>query len=345
MMFLKFNRLIFVLSIQAVMQAIHKNYRRIPIPRELLAWTDNDINNVEAIHTFFSQFTINLMRISAPDDRATKNVTEFISIMKSYAELMNRPQQIDTDVDTVNFDRYMEFQNKRLDKIHARLFKLDYTNTNDTIRKKFREAMMMSIVSLKMLRKSVMSKYKNSSFSSEAITNEITRTKMNEIISKYNFKRLMAPIQVFRIIKDIFLGENCAVKTESNVTFFFNGAVTAAEVNGRNESYYVAALIQWICETYAKKNSGSNDLKDLKRKLKKAEETFCNLQNPNFRICENAVNKITTDLIESNAFEPSLNEIIRMYIIQRHLLRIKYFNENRITRIAMPIQMTINLEE
>lgn len=328
------------------MQAIHKNYRRIPIPRELLAWADNDINNVEAIHTFFSQFTINLMRISMPDDRSTKNVTEFISIMKSYAELMSRPQCIDSEVDSINFDRYMEFQNKRLDKIHARLFKLDYgSNQSDMIRKKFREAMMMSIVSLKMLRKSIMTKYKNSTFSTEAITNEITRTKMNQLINKYNFKRVMPPTQLCRIIKDIFLGENCTIKTESNVTFFFNGAVTAAEINGRNESFYVSALIHWICETYAKKYPESNVIKDLKRKLKKVEETFCTIQNPNFRVCENAVNKITKDLIDSNAFEPSLNEFIRLYIIQRHLLRIKYFNENHITRIAMPVQMTINLEE
>lgn len=327
------------------MQAIHKNYRRIPIPRELLAWTDNDMNNVEAIHTFFSQFTINLLRISSPDDRATKNVAEFISIMKSYAELMSRPQTIDPDVDTGNFDRYMEFQNKRLDKIHARLFRLDHINSNDAARKKFREAMMMSIVSLKLLRKSVMTKYKNATFSTEAITNEIVRTKLSELIAKYNFKQTMSPTQLFRIIKDIFLGEDCSVKLESNVAFFYNGPITAAEVNGRNETYYAAALINWICDMYAKKNLESNEAKDLKRKLKKAEETFCSIQNPNFRICDNVVAKITKDIIERNAFDASMHEIIRLYVVQRHLLRIKYFNENRITRIAMNVQMTIDLGE
>lgn len=329
------------------MQAIHKNYRRIPIPRELLAWTDNDIKNVDAIHTFFSQFTINLLRISLPDERAAKNVAEFISIIKSYAELMSRPQSIDSDIDTVNFDRYLEFQNKRLDKIHARLFKLDYTNSNpnETTRKKFREAMMMSIVSLKMLRKSVMTKYKISTFSTQAITNEIVRTKSNELISKYNFKRPLAPMQAFRIVKDIFLAEDCSVKSERKTKFFYNGAVTAAEVNGRNESYYVNALIHWICEIQAKKHSNITDIKDLKRKLKKIEEAFCSTQNPNFRVCENAVSKITKDSIDANLIDSSMNEIIREYIVQRHLLRIKYFNENQITRIAMPVHMTINLEE
>lgn len=287
------------------------------------------------------------MRVSLPiDDRATKNVTEFISIMKSYSELMSRSQCIDSDVDTVNFDRFMEFQNKRLDKIHARLFKLDYANTGEGARKKFREAMMMSIVSLKMLRKSVMSKYKNSTFSTVSITNEITRIKLNELIYKYSFKRVMSPTQLIRIIKDIFLGENCSVKTETNTAFFYPGAVTAAEVNGRNESYYVASLNHWICEAYTKKYPDSMDVKDLKRKFKKVEETFCTVQNPNFRLCENVVNKITKDLIDSNAFEPTLNEFIRLYIIQRHLLRVKYFNENHITRVPMSVnQMTINLEE
>lgn len=327
------------------MQAIHKNYRRIPIPRELLAWTDNDMNNVDAIHTFFSQFTINLLRISLPDERTAKNVAEFISIIKSYAELMSRPQSIDPDIDSANFDRYLEFQNKRLDKIHARLFKLDYSNPNDSARKKFREAMMMSIVSLKMLRKSVMSKYKHCTFSTQAITNEIVRTKMNELISKHSFQRPMAPMQIYRTIKDIFLGEDCSIKIESKVKFFYNGAVTAAEVNGRNEAYYVGTLQHWICETQAKKYANITDAKDLKRKLKKVEEVFCSIQNPNFRVCENVVQKITKDLFESHAFESTLNEIIREYIVQRHLLRIKYFNQNQITRIAMPVQMTINLEE
>lgn len=328
------------------MQAIHKNYRRIPIPRELLAWTDNDMNNVEAIHTFFSQFTINLLRISSPDDRATKNVAEFISIMKSYAELMSRPHSIDADViDTVNFDRYMEFQNKRLDKIHTRLLRLDNINSNDATRKRFREAMMMSIVSLKMLRKSVMTKYKNATFSTEAITNEVVRTKLNELISKYNFRKTMPPTQLFRIIKDIFLGEDCSVKTESNVAFFHPDKVTAAEVNGRNESHYANALINWICDLYSKKNTESSETKDLKRKLKKVEETFCSIQNPNFRVCEKAVSRVTKDIIERNAFESSMNDIVRLYVIQRHLLRIKYFNENHITRISINVQMTINLEE
>lgn len=64
--------------IQIVMQAINKNYRRIPIPRELLAWTEYDVNNIDAIQTFFSQFTITLLRISSPEDRAAKNVAEFM---------------------------------------------------------------------------------------------------------------------------------------------------------------------------------------------------------------------------------------------------------------------------
>lgn len=327
------------------MQTIQKNYRKIPIQKELLEWADNDANNVNAIHTFFSQYTINLLRITSPDDRLVKNTVEFISIIKSFTELMNRTKISDSEIDTINFETFVEFQNKKLDKVHARLFKIECVNQTDTTTKKFREAMMMSIVSLKMLRKNIWLKYKsNPTFSTAAITNELIKTQCNEIVTKYNFKRTLPPMLVFRILKDIFLGENCAIKTEPTIKFFYSGALTAAEVNGRNESYYVMTLIQWLCEKYAKKYPNAIDPKDLKRKLKKVEENFCTIQNPNFRICENVVTKMTKELM-SNSFGPSMNEVIRSFVVQRHLLRIKYFNENRITRIPMPVQMTINLEE
>lgn len=324
------------------MQAIHKNYRRIPIPRELLSWTDNDINNSEAVHMFFSDFTLNMLRISVPDDRAAKNVIEFISVMKSYSELMRRPQIIDSDINSSDFDRYMEFQNKRLDKIHARLFKLDAPTSNDAQRKKFREAMMMSIVSLKMLRKFIMTKYKNATFSTESITNELIRTKLAELTSKYNFKRVMAPQQLFRIIKDIFLGEDCSVKPVSDVEFFYSGSFAFDDQNVRNESNYVAALQQWIIDNHAKKYPDLQDTNELKQKLRKAEDTFNSTQNPNFRICEQAVQKTSRELVESNE---SMNKIVRMYIIQRHLLRIKYFNENQLTRITVPTMAAANSAE
>lgn len=327
------------------MQTIHKNYRKIPIQKELLEWADNDLNNVNAIHTFFSQYTMNLLRITSPDDRAAKNTVEFISIIKSYADLMSRTRIVETDIDTINFDTYMDFQNKKLDKIHARLFKLDCINAVDSNGIKFREAMMMSIVSLKMLRKSVMTKFKYPSFSTAAITNELIKTKFDEIAAKYNFKKEMPSTLVFRILKDIFLGESCGVKSEPTVKFFYNGPLIAAEINGRNESFYVGALMQWICEKYVSRFPDTSDGKDLKRKLKKVEDIFCSTQNPNFRICENVVNKMTKKLFDSNSFELQLHDIIRLYIVQRHLLRIKYFNENRLTLIPMPVQMTITLEE
>lgn len=287
---------------------------------------------------------MNLLRITSPDERQAKNTVEFISIIKSFADMMSRTKIAESDVDTINFDTYLDFQNKKLDKIHARLFKLQCSNQHDATSKKFREAMMMSIVSLKMLRKSVMSKYKYPTFSTAAITNELIKSKFNEIIVKYNFKRTLPPMLVFRILKDIFFGENCAIKSEPTIKFFYNGALTAAEVNGRNESYYVMTLIQWLCEKFANKHPNAVDPKDLKRKLKKVEENFCAIQNPNFRVCENVVTKMTKELM-SNAFGPSMNDIIRSFVVQRHLLRIKYFNENRITRIPMPVQMTITLEE
>lgn len=287
---------------------------------------------------------MNLLQLTLPNDRSTKHMVEFISIMKSFGDIMSRNCVYDDEADVPNFDSFIEFQNKKLTKVHARLFKLEFVNATEP-GKKFREAMLMSVVSLTMLRKALLPKHKYPTFSTAAITEEILRTKFDKIISKHNYERVMPPMLVFRIIKDIFFGENCAIKIEPTVKFFYNGAVTAAEINGRNETYYVSALIQWLCDEYLKRNPNTNDVKELKRKLKKAEENFCHIQNPNFRICENVVKKMTKKLDDGNENGSPISEIIRLYVMQRHLLRIKYFNENRITRIPMPVQMTITLEE
>lgn len=322
-----------------VMQAIQKNYRKIAIEKGLLEWADADCSNVNAIRTFFSQYTVNLLKISSPDDRTAKNTIEFINMIKLIADIMNRKKLIDSDVDTINFDTFLDFQNKKLDKVHARLFKLQCSNQIDASRMKFREATMMSIVSLKMLRKSVMAKYKYATFSPSAITTEFLKHKLSEISVKNNFERNLAPMQIFRILKEIFLDENCAIKLEPTEKFFYNGAVTAAAVNGRNETFYAMLLIQWLCDNYMNKHPNDCDLKVLKRALKKLEEAFCSIQNPNFRIFDGAVKKLTKQLA-SSIFGNSMQEIVRTYVLQRHLLRIKYFNENKMTAIPTPVHTT-----
>lgn len=334
-----------------VMIAIQKNYRKIAIEKGLLEWADADCTNVSAIRTFFSQYTVNLLRMSSSDDRAAKNTVEFINIVKSFADIMSRRQLVDTDFDSINFDTFLEFQNKKLDRVYARLCKLQCSAQAEGNKRKFRDAMMMSMISLKMLRKSVLTKFKYSSFSIAAVSNEFLAQKSSEIIAKNNFERKLPPMQVFRILKEIFLGENSAIKLEPREKFFYSGAVTAAEVNGRNETFYAMQLIQWLCDNCVSKNAQQHDPKDLKRKLKKVEEAFCAAQNPNFRIRTGAVAKMTRQLV-ANAFGNSMQEIIQTFVLQRHLLRIKYLNENGLAKItslahsaATGQVQTITLEE
>lgn len=336
---------------QPVMQAIQKNYRKIAIDKGLLEWADADCNNVTAIRTFFSQYTVNLLRISSGEERSAKNAIEFINIIKAFFDIMNRQRLIDAEMDAINFDTFLDFQNKKLDKVHARVFKLQCPNQTDGNKRKFRDAIMMSLVSLKMLRKSVVAKYKYPTFSTAAITNEFLKQKFADITARNNYQRLLPPMQVFRILKEIFLGENSSIKLEPREKFFYVGAVTAAEVNGRNETFYVMHLISWLCETYVNKYPNIYDQKDLKRKLKKIEEAFCSIQNPNFRIWDGAVAKVTAKLV-SSTFGNSMQDIIRTFVLQRHLLRIKYLNENGLTKIPVPAHSvsaaqvtTITLEE
>lgn len=335
-----------------VMMAIHKIYRKITIEKGLLEWADADCTNVNAIHTFFSQYTINLLRISSADDRATRNTIEFLTIIKSFADIMKRRRLIEVDIDSINFDTFVEFQNKRLDRVFARVCKLQCaTQPANDHKNKFREGMMMSMTSLKNLRKSTLTKFKYPSFSTLAISNELLGHKCTEIISKNNFERKVAPLQLFRIFKEIFMDENSAIKLEPIEKFFYNGALTAAEVNGRNETFYVMQLIQWLCDNYINKYPDLYDSKDLKRKLKKFEEAFTAIQNPNFRIRENVVTRVT-GMLNANTAGSTTKGIIRSFVLQRHLLRIKYLNENKLTRIATPNHgattgqvQTITLEE
>lgn len=333
-----------------VLQAIQKNYRRIALDKGLLLWADADCNNVDAIRSFFTQYTVNLVRLSAPitpteeQERSTKSVIEFLNMIKTFVDIMNRQRLIETDTELTDFDLFLESQNKKLDKVHARLFKLKCTNQTDPNTRKFRDAIMMSLESLKMLRKSVLLKYKYPTFSTAAITNEFLKQNFTEITMRDNCNRLLAPLQALRVLKEIFLGESSAIKLEPTEKFFYVGPVTAAEVNGRNEQHYVMHLISWLCEKY----QTTYDAKDLKRKLKKAEEAFCVLQKTSFRIWDGAVAKVTRQLVSS--YGQSMYDVIRTFVLQRHLLRIKYLNENGLSRIPMPVpnqaaaQVTINLE-
>lgn len=327
------------------MLAIQGSYRRISIPREVLAWTDNTIKDLNFLEKFYSQFTLNMLQLTLQDNNVTKAIVEFVSIMKTFAEMMGRKRIYDSDSEVPDFDKFIDCQNRKINRFHDRIFKLQFANTSNGS-KKFRDAMLMSTVSLTMLRKSILENYKCPTFSTAAITNELVRTKLTETVPRSQYDKDLSPMHVCRALKMIFLGEHFGIKTETKYKLFYKGAVTAAEINGKNEAFYASALLQLLCDDYTNKhpNANPNDVKDLKRKLKKTEENFCRIQNPNFRISENVVAELTKRLTEENATEISMDDILQTYIIQRLLLRIEYFNQNNISRIPNSVQVSIDLE-
>lgn len=333
------------LNKDTVMQAIQKNYRRISIEKGILEWADADINNIYAINTFFSQYTINLLKMSSPDDSQTKCTTEFINIVKSLADIMNKKKLIDVEMEAINFDTQLDFLNKKLNKVHARLFKLQYVGS-DPASKKFREAIMMSVVSLKMLQSSVTSRYKYTTFSPYSITNEFLKQRISEVKLRNNFNQLLPPLQVFRILKEIFLDDNCTIKLEPKDKLFFSGPLV--QENEKNEAFYVNLLIQWLCERYRVNYSKI----DMRRILQGIENSFLSIQHPNFRITESVVAKVTKKLSVIKVI--GFSDLIRIYVLQRHLLRIKFLNENGLLRVpaayntlgnSSTIVDTITLEE
>lgn len=316
------------LSRDSVIKIIQDIFRRVPIDREFLKWTDNVSTNARATRKFFSQYTIDLLRLREPDDRTVKATAEFINIIKSFADIMNKEQIVDNDTSNVNFDTYRDYQSKKMDKVHSRLFKIQ-CNVPDQVNKQFREAIMMTIVSLKLLQTSMLHKYKYSSFCTRIITNEYLKTRFNSICNTNSFDETLPPVQTFRIFKDIFLGENCSIKLEPKHKFFSN----KIDLKGRSESDCVQLLFDWLIGS---RQANKVDSSDLRNKLVSMEEMFRGRQNPNFRIRDGVIGRLTKKFTMHGFRVP--NDLIQQFVLQRHLLRVKFLNENDSCSIPHDIQ-------
>lgn len=334
------------LTKDSLIQIIQRIFRKVAIDKELLEWTDADSSNVRATRKFFSQYTMDMLRIASPDDKGAKATVEFINIIKSFADIMNKQQIVDVESSNVNFNTYLDYQSKRMDKVHARLFKI-HCNVPDQLNKQFREAIMMTIVSLKLLQTSLLGKFKYSSFCTHVITNEYLKARFNAICDNYNFDTVLPPTQTFRIFKDIFLGQNCSIKLETKQTFFYSGALNSG---GKKENDFVNLLFDWLMTIYRSKHPHKFEINEMRSKFMKMEEMFRVRQNPNFRIREGVINRLTKKLTNHGFGVP--NDLIQQFVYQRHLLRVKYLNENRMCSIPHDIRnesssivATITLDE
>lgn len=311
---------------ETVLQVIQRIFRRVAVDKELLEWTDDgDSVNCRATKKFFSQYTMDMLRVASPDDAAAKATAEFINIIKSFADIMRRDRIVDVESNHVNFDSFLEYQSKKLDRVHARLFKIQ-CNVSDQQNIQFREAIMMTIVSLKLLQTSQLRRYKYSTFCTHNITNEYLKERFNAICTNYNFEPILPPTQTFRVFKDIFLGENCSIKLEAKQKFFYKG-----KVDGTNENEYVRLLFDWLISVYRNKHPTRIDDNVMRNKFEKMEEMFRARQDPNFRIRDGVINRLTKKLTNHGFGVP--NDLIQHFVVQRHLLRVKFLNENGICSI------------
>lgn len=331
------------LTRDALLQIIQRIYRKVPIDKELLEWTDAIITNTRATRRFFSQYTVDLLRTAAPDDKGAKNTAEFINIMKAFIEMMSK--RCIPDLDSVNLatGTHLDYQRKKIDRIHGRLFKIQCNQSN----KNFREAITLTLESLKMLQDDYLKQYKYHSFNAYITANEFVKNRIKDICDKYNFDSVLPPIQTFRVFKDIFLSENCSVKLEPKESLFYSGSL---KDDGQKESHYVNLLFDWILNRSTAKYPTKQEQNNLRGKLQKMENMLRLRQDPHFRIRKGAVSTITKKLVVHGFGVPP--DIIQTFVLQRHLLRVKYLNENGITTIPPDVQndgssilATITLDE
>lgn len=333
----------FKLTRDALLQIIQRIYRKVPIDKELLEWTDGDVTNIRATRRFFSQYTVDLLRTAAPDDKGAKNTAEFINIMKALIDLMSK--RCIPDIDSVNLamGAHLEYQRKKIKRVHARLFKIQCNQPN----KNFREAITMTLESLKLLQDDYLKQFKYPSFNAYITSNEFLKHRIKDTCEKHNFDIVLPPIQTFRVFKDVFLSENCSIKLDPKEVLFFVGPM---KNEGHKESYYVNLLFDWIVNKSIAKYPTKQEQNNLRGKLKKMEDMLRLRQDPNFRIRKGAVSTITKKLVVHGFGVPP--DIIQTFVLQRHLLRIKYLNENGITTIPPDVQSdgssilaTITLDE
>lgn len=317
----------------SLLMIIHRMFRKVALDKELLEWTDSDHKNTRATRRFFSQYTIDLLRIAAPDDRPSKVTAEFINIIKSFADIMSKKNAVDIESNNTNFESYVKYQIKKIEKVHARLFKIQ-CNLTDQLNKQFREAIMMSSVSLRTMLSTLLQKYQYSTFCTHIITHDVLKEKFAALCDTYNYDTTLPPIQTFRIFKHIFLNENCSVKLEVKHKFFHTGSLKSDD--GKKESDFVKLLFDHMVGIYKAKYPAKQDFSELRTKLKGMEAMFRDRQDPNFRIREGVASRVVKKMLSHGFGLPA--DFIQTFVVQRHLLRVKYLNENKICSIPHDIE-------
>lgn len=302
---------------------------RFPVRSETLTTECENISNIVEL---FSKQTSNVLRILLPNNEIATNLADFCTVLSSFYQLMNTEKgtTVSTDSAEEPYGKNLEYQNDILNETQLHFYKLRCPGNSKM--SEFQRATMMCIESLKMLQHSTKQKFKMDYFATRNITREYLKKRVKQSLTASNETLAhLTPLKSMGVVKDIFLQAKSAdsLMYETTAKLFLDDDINSL----LPESHYVDLLIDWIAEKYEKKHTNTNN-DDFIKKMHKFEELFQSIQNPQFKIAENSVTKVFKKL-KSHTFGMFV-EVIHKFVVQRHLLRIKYLNAVSAKNVVEP---------
>lgn len=320
----------------------------------------------------FMRETANLVKLCLPKDLEAISCANFIEVICSFYAIMSSTNGSDantddtatgigsgigssmdggdqqTVVEQLPYGTCLELQNQVLSEIQLNFYRLRCPGVVKM--SNIQRAVMMMIESLKMLQHSTKQKYKMDGIATGQITCDHFRAKLNAAKRRHRISdEVIAPLQAFAFIKEIFLQCNSAKSSfigadELASAPAVNDPVVAAPsdndrlfyddpIDGTQpEAFYVQHLLKWLIGQHKIKHPHSvvSD-EDLLKRFSKFEDTFQTMQNPHFQICDGAYVKVLKKLKTHN-YGMSF-EMLNLFVVQRHLLRIRYFNAIGVTNL------------
>lgn len=269
----------------------------------------------------FSSETATLLRCCLADDEAAVACAKHLDVIGAFYQLMCSKNINDdtTHQSKLPYGKDLEYQNNILNEIQLHFYKVRSAGSPKMA--EFQRATMQSIESLKMLQHSTKQRYKADSFATDNITGEYFNRNRLSASSDSASGDTLTPLRAFRIVKEIFLQPTPKLDDDHmampNETCFYEADMDAT---AHSEDYYVHLLIEWIADKYKDKHPYD----EFVAKMNKIEEMFVTIQGSKFQIVEGAVTSVFKK-IKSHKFGMFL-EVIHTFVVQRHLLRIKYYN-------------------
>lgn len=307
-----------------LLRLIEEKAGRIPLTQETLSADANPGDRLKHSIDLFSRETVKLIHLCLPSDDLILNCANFIDIISSFYQLMNSTQSaIDTGKSLISHSRYLEDQSQILSEVQLNFYRLKVPGIERM--SEFQKATMMTIESTKMLQHSMKQKHKIDYFAMNHITHDYLKSRLQQLtVSNTAITVKLSPVQVFQLMRQIFIDGYTVEQTgkdDEMYKLFLNGPIDKSQT----EAFYVQQFLDWITEQHKVKHPFSTaSQEDLLKRFQKFEETFQAMQNPLFSIVDGTFAKVLKKL-KAHTFGLSL-DMIQTFVVQRHLLRIKYHN-------------------